>query len=71
MLPCCAELCFVQPGVSSCCGCTRGLLSWSFLCLPLQGAPGRMGAQGEPGLKGYQVRFWFYFHPLASSSSEL
>lgn len=29
------------------------------LCLPLQGAPGRMGAQGDPGLKGYQVRVLF------------
>lgn len=31
--------------------------------LSLQGAPGRMGAQGDPGLKGYQVR------PLFSSPS--
>lgn len=29
------------------------------LSLPLQGAPGRMGAQGDPGLKGYQVRGLF------------
>lgn len=40
-------------------GNTHGLLSWCFLYLPLQGAPGRMGAQGEPGLKGYQVRILF------------
>lgn len=44
-------------------GNTHWLLSWCFLRFLLQGAPGRMGVQGEPGLKGYQVRI------LSASSS--
>lgn len=34
----------------------RGILGTNWGLLPSQGAPGRMGAQGEPGLAGYDVR---------------
>ena len=34
---------------------TQPWLWASVLCLSLQGAPGRMGQQGEPGIPGYEV----------------